>query len=143
AGSDQLITLASEGGRPGVELRATRASLTAEWRAEDGHASLPAVGWSEDAQSSTTTLHLPPGWELIHAGSVDRAPGTWVQRWTLLSFFALLLITAAVGRVLGWKAGALAFVGVGLTMHMGEAPRFIWLTLAVLLALHRALEGRR
>ncbi len=143
AGSDQLITLATEDGRPGVELRATQSALTAEWRVESGHASLPAVGWSEDAQSSTTTLNLPPGWELIHAGSVDRAPGTWVERWTLLGFFALLLITAAVGRVLGWQAGAVAFVGVGLALHIDEAPRWIWLTLAVFLAVHRALDGRR
>lgn len=143
AGSDQLITLGAEGGRPGVELRATQSSLTAEWRVESGPASLPAVGWSEDAQSSTTTLNLPPGWELIHAGGVDRAPGTWVERWTLLGFFALLLITAAVGRVLGWRAGAVAFLGVGLALHIDDAPRWIWLTLAVFLAVHRALEGRR
>lgn len=143
AGSDQLITLGAEGGRPGVELRATQSSLTAEWRVESGPMSLPAVGWSEDAQSSTTTLNLPPGWELIHASGVDRAPGTWVERWTLLSFFALLLITAAVGRVLGWRAGVVAFVGVGLAMHMDDAPRWIWLTLAVFLAVHRALDGRR
>ena len=142
-GSDQLITLASEGGRPGVELRATSASLTAEWRAESDPASLPAVGWSEDAQSSTTNLNLPPGWELIHASGVDRAPGTWVERWTLLGFFALLLITAAVGRVLGWRAGVVAFLGIGLAFHLDEAPRWIWLVLAVLLAIHRALDGRR
>jgi len=140
-GEDQLITV-GEAGRPGIELRATNASLTAEWRAETSPSSLPAVGWSEDAQSSTTTLNLPPGWELVHASGVDRAPGTWVDRWSLLGFFALLIISAAIGQVMGWRFGALALLGVGISFHSNGAPQWIWLVLAVLLALHRALAKR-
>lgn len=141
-GADQLITIGDDG-RPGIELRATSTSITAEWRHEGAPSDLPAVGWSEDAQSSYTSLNLPPGWELIHATGVDRAPGTWVSRWTLLGFFALLIIAAAIGRVMGLPWGLVAFVGVGLTFHQEEAPRWIWLGLAVLLALHRALAGKR
>jgi hypothetical protein len=140
-GEDQLITV-GEDGRPGIELRATDASLTAEWRAETSPSSLPAVGWSEDAQSSTTTLNLPPGWELVHASGVDRAPGTWVDRWSLLGFFALLIISAAIGQVMGWRFGALAVIGVGISFHSDGAPQWIWLVLALLLALHRALAKR-
>ncbi len=140
-GEDQLITVGEEG-RPGIELRATSASLTAEWRAETSASSLPAVGWSEDAQSSSTTLNLPPGWELVHASGVDRAPGTWMDRWSLLGFFALLIISAAVGQVMGWRFGALALLGVGLSFHSDGAPQWIWLLLALLLALHRVLARR-
>ena len=59
-------------------------------------------------------LNLPPGWELVHASGVDQAPGTLVDKWTLLSFFALLIISAAIGQVMGWRYGMLAFVAVGL-----------------------------
>ncbi|MCB9657673.1 MAG: hypothetical protein H6726_08510 [Sandaracinaceae bacterium] len=141
-GEDQLITEGADG-RPGVELRATRASITAEWRAEGRASSLPAVGWSEDAQGSSTRLNLPPGWELVHASGVDRAPGTLVDQWSLLSFFALLIITAAIAQVMGLRYGVLAFVTVGLSYHVDDAPRWVWLSLAVLLALHRALAARK
>ena len=141
-GADQLITLGPDG-RPGIEVRTLRTHVSAEWRHEGAPSELPAVGWSEDAQSSTATLNLPPGWQLLHASGVDHAPDTWVARWTLLGFFALLVIAAAMGRVMGWPWGLLALLGVGLTFHDEGAPQWIWLALAVLLALHRALAGRR
>lgn len=139
---DLLITVATEGGRPGVEVRSLSSALTGEWRIEGALSSLPAVGWSEDASSSSTNLNVPPGWELMHASGVDRAPGTWTDRWTLLGFFALLLISIAVGRVFGVPWGIVAFVGVGLAYHEDGAPRWLWFALAALLALHRALGAR-
>jgi hypothetical protein len=140
-GQDQLVT-AGEGGRPGVELRDTRRTFTAEWRMERSGDSFPAVNWSENASSSSTSLHVPPGWTLVHASGVDRAPGTWLDQWTLLAVFALLLISAAVGRVYGWPWAAAAFVGVGLAFHEADAPQWLWLVLAALAGLHRALGAR-
>ncbi|MFO0681256.1 MAG: hypothetical protein U0234_04355 [Sandaracinus sp.] len=142
AGQDQLITAATEGGRPGVELRDTHAEVTAEWRALQALSELPAVGWSEDAQHVSTTLELPPGWTLLHASGVDGAPLSWSDRWTLLGFFALLLVSVVVGRVYGPIWGVAAFVGLGLAYPDDEAPTWIWVVLAALLALHRALGAR-
>ena len=139
SGQDQLITQRTESGRPGVELRSTSQPFTAEWRMESHGATLPAVNWSENATSSTTTLHLPPGWELLHASGVDRAPGTWWERWSLLAFFGLILIVAAVGRVYGVQWGAVALVGLGLAFHEPGTPQWLWLILAALAALHAAL----
>ncbi len=141
-GQDQLITRAVEGGPPGVEVRDTRGSVDAEWRIDAPLSSFAAVAWSEDAQSVSTTLSVPPGWLLLHAGGVDRAPGSWSDLWTLLGFFALLLITVVVGRVYGPAWGAAAFVGVGLAYHEADAPQWIWVSLAVTLALHRVLGAR-
>lgn len=140
-GQDQLVT-AGEGGRPGVELRDTRRTFTAEWRMERSGDSFPAVNWSENASSSSTSLHVPPGWTLVHASGVDHAPGTWLDQWTLLAVFALLLISAAVGRVYGWPWAAAAFVGVGLAFHESDAPQWLWLVLAALAGLHQALGAR-
>jgi hypothetical protein len=141
-GQDQLVTVTGEGARPGVEIRGVGPTLSAEWRDERRPTTLPAVAWSENASSSSTTLHLPPGWLLLHAGSVDRAPGTWLDRWTLLALFALLLISAAVGRVYGAQWGVIALFGVGLAFHEDDAPQWLWLVLAGLAALHRALGTR-
>ncbi|MFO0711370.1 MAG: hypothetical protein U0353_16085 [Sandaracinus sp.] len=140
-GQDQLVTR-GEGDRPGVELRDTRRTFTAEWRMARQGETLPAVNWSENASSSSTTLHVPPGWTLVHASGVDHAPGTWLDHWTLLGVFALLLISAAVGRVFGWPWAAAAFVGVGLAFHEADAPQWIWLVLAAMAGLHRALGAR-
>jgi hypothetical protein len=139
---DQLITRRGSG-RPGIEVRDTTQPFTAEWRGEARPSTLPAVNWSENASSVYTTLHLPPGWTLVHASGVDRAPGTWLERWTLLGVFALLLIAAAIGRVYGLGWGAVAFVGVGLGFHEAEAPQWLWLVLATLAGLHAALRGKR
>jgi hypothetical protein len=141
-GQDQLVTEAAEGGRPGLELRDTRRTFTAEWRAEVSPSRLPAVNWSENASSLATTLHVPPGWTLLHAGGVDSAPGTWLDHWTLLGVFALLLIAAAVGRVFGVGWGIVALAGVGLAFHEDGAPQWLWLVLAALAGLHQALRKR-
>ncbi|GAB4210369.1 MAG: hypothetical protein OHK0013_30940 [Sandaracinaceae bacterium] len=141
-GQDQLVTRAVEGGRPGLELRDTRRTFTAEWRVESSPSRLPAVNWSENAASVVTTLNVPPGWTLVHASGVDRAPGTWLDRWTLLGVFALLLIAASVGRVFGAGWGVVALAGVGLAFHEEGAPQWLWLVLSALAGLHRALHKR-
>jgi hypothetical protein len=141
-GQDQLVTYVAEGGRPGLELRDTRRAFVAEWRSEVSPSRLPAVNWSENASSVATTLHVPPGWTLVHASGVDGAPGTWLDHWTLLGVFALLLVAAAVGRVYGVLWGLVALAGVGLAFHEEGAPQWIWLALAALAGLHRALRKR-
>lgn len=140
-GEDQLITIDDEG-RPGIELRDSERTLTAEWRLAREGRRLPAVNWSEGASSDEMTLHLPPGWQLLHAGGVDRADGAWIERWSLLDVFALLLIGLAFGRVFGWRFAPIALVGVGLSYFEADAPRWFFFVLAALLGLHRAIGAR-
>jgi hypothetical protein len=61
-------------------------------------------------------LHLPPGWRLLHASGVDEVADTWLQRWTLLDIFLVLVIAVAIGRLyrlgLGDAGGGDAGAGV-------------------------------
>lgn len=140
-GADQLITRGAE--HTGVELRSRTISATAEGRLLDATSSLPAVGWSEDAQRATATLHLPPGFALLHAEGADSASGTWLDRWQLLSLFSLILISVAVGYAFGAPLGAVAFVALGISFHESDAPIWLWLAIAVFALLARTLRDRR
>ncbi|MAE70942.1 MAG: hypothetical protein CME06_10795 [Gemmatimonadetes bacterium] len=142
-GSDQLITrLDREGeGVSGVELRSSSIDMVAESRYEGSAASLPAVGWSHDFRSVDATLNLPPGWRLIHARGVDQVENTWVNQWTLLDLFLMLILAAAVTRLWGFPSGALALITLALTLSEPEAPRWIWAYVLIAEALVRMLPA--
>ena len=67
---------------------------------------IPAVGWTTGVEQLQATLHVPPGWSLLGATGVDRLPGTWTSRWTLLGFFFVLIVTLAVHRLFGLRPAA-------------------------------------
>ncbi|MBU2551782.1 MAG: hypothetical protein KKB20_25450 [Proteobacteria bacterium] len=138
-GTDQLITGQGPEQAPGVELRRGRLDLTADSRFEAGTERVLAVGWDHDFQSVSGRLNLPPGWKLLSASGVDVPPGTWVQRWTLLDFFLILVITFAVIKLTSWPWGILALVAVGLSYHEPGSPRLVWLHLLAAMALLKVL----
>lgn len=125
-GRDQLITRAGEGSAAGVEVRAGLLDLQAQSRVELGAGRLPAVGWGHDLKSLSAQLQLPPGWRLLHASGADDASETWLQRWSLLDLFLVLMVALAVARMFGAGWGALAFFALGLALPEG-APRWSWL----------------
>ena len=135
---DQLITASPGGGKPGVELRQGRAQITADLRIPATSA-LPAVGWDFDPRTLSTTLHLPPGWRLLGATGVDRAPGTWLGSWTLFDFFLLLMVALAAGRLLGWLWAVVALLAMLACHGEADAPRWIWLHVLAAIALVRVL----
>ena len=128
-GVDSLITEQETKGRSGVELRKGHLRLSADSRLEGPVRSLPAVGWDHDFQSVSGVLQLPPGWRLLSAGGVDVIPGTWLEKWTLLDIFIVLIIALASARLWNWRVGVLALVGVGLSYHEPDSPRLVWLHL--------------
>ncbi len=140
-GTDQLITrLGGEReGVSGVEIRSRSIDVVAESRYHGSASSFPAVGWSHDFRSVDATLYLPPGWRLIHARGVDEVGSTWLNRWTLLDLFLMLVLAAAVTRLWGVPSGALALVTLALTLSEPEAPRWIWGYVLVTEALVRLL----
>jgi hypothetical protein len=85
------------------------------------------VGWAHDFQSVAATLTLPPGWRLLHASGADSAGPTWVKSWTLLDLFLALLVTIAVARLFGKRAGVLALVALVLSLQEHDAPAWVWL----------------
>lgn len=141
---DQVITLGPASGRPGVEVRDGTLELHADLTyPRDG--ALPAVGWDRDAQQLSGWLRLPPGWTLVAALGVDNGGGAWVEQWTLLDLFLLLIASLAIGKLYGPVWGAAAFGLLGLAWHEPFAPG-LWVCLLLFLpleALRRALaEGR-
>jgi hypothetical protein len=74
---------------------------------------------------------------------VDDVPGTWVQHWTLLDLFLVLVLALATARLFGWRIGALALVALVLTFPEAGAPRWTWVGVLVAAALLRVVpEGR-
>ena len=137
---DQFITRDADG-HDGVEIRSGRASINADSRIEGRLWRVPATSFLLDFQSVSTTLMIPPGWRLFHATGADKVTGTWIDRWSLLRLFLLLVTTLAAQRLFGWRLALLAFVGIGLSITESEAPAAVWLAVLLGEALARALRA--
>lgn len=131
-----LVTLGPEEGLTGVELRRTDVNLQALGRRETRGAA-PVSGWQTRFDSVVTELNLPPGHKLVSAGGADSAAGAWMERWQLLDFFLVLIITLATARLFGWQAGVIAFLALVLCWHENGAPHWLWLNLLAAVALVR------
>lgn len=142
-GQEQLITQREDSDKAGIELRNGRINIVADATFEKGISHVPATGWDHDFNDVKGTLNLPAGWTLINARGVDRIPGTWVGKWTLLDFFVLLIFTIALSRVYSKPLAVLAFVTLVLTFHEHQAPKYIWLVLLVGFTLLKHLPGGR
>ena len=102
-GRPQFITRLHDSERQGVEVRRGSINLNADSRYQGDIANLPAVGWEHDFRQVGATLHLPPGWELFSAAGIDNVPPTWLQRWTLLDLFLVLIAALAINHLWGWR----------------------------------------
>ncbi len=127
----------------GVELRQRSLNLSADIRVpgDDGRGvvRISAVDWDHDFHEVDGTLHLPPGWRLLHASGVDEVDETWVQGWSLLDIFLALVISIAIGRLFGAGWTLLSLVTLGLCFPEWMAPQVIFIFVLVGEALHRAL----
>ncbi|HET9158819.1 MAG TPA: hypothetical protein VFN91_19250 [Myxococcaceae bacterium] len=142
-GQDQPLTRLAAGAPPGVEVRQGTLAMTADGRVEHGGGRLPAVAWSHDFTRVAAVANLPPGWSLFGATGVDEVDGTWVQRWSLLDLFAVMVLALATWRLFGWRIGALALVALVLSFPEAGAPRWAWLLVLIAEGLRRVLpEGR-
>jgi hypothetical protein len=147
-GRDQLITRLDDSPLAGIEVPQGRIRLEADSRVVANTARLltsaiPAVGWDHDFQGLRGRLNLPPGWRLLHASGVDRASSTWLNRWTLLDLFAVLILALIFFRLWAARWGALALVGLALTWTEPGAPHWAWAAVLAGESLWRVLpEGR-
>jgi hypothetical protein len=130
AGRDLLVTHGAMPETSGIELRALQVELDTLAR----RASLAggaAAGWQQDFESMRMTLHLPPGWLLLHAGGADSAETAWIARWTLLDLFLLALAALLAYRLLGVGFGLLVLGYLLLGYHQPGAP--LWTLILLLL----------
>ncbi len=138
-GRDQFITHLGDPTHMGVEVRQGALDVTADSRLVGSVSDIPAVGWKHDFHQVTGTLHLPPGWRLLHASGVDEVPATWIHQWSLLEIFLALIVSIAIGRLHGWRWGAIALVMLALTLPEDGAPKWTWLVVLAAEALVRVL----
>lgn len=138
-GEPRFITRLGDSPRRGVEVRQGRLQLVADGRIEGNIRRVPASGWALDMRSLQTRLHLPPGWDLLAVAGADNLPATWLNRWTLMDLFLVLITALAGGRLWGWGWGLLMLSALTLTWQAPGAPRFVWLNLLAAIALLRLL----
>jgi hypothetical protein len=137
AGRDRFIT--ARGRLAGVELGRGGVSARANSRYTGAVSRLPAVGWDHDVQWLSATLNVPPGWRVLHVFGADQASGTWLERWSLLDLFWVLVLTLVIIRLFGWKLGLLALGALLLTFTEPGAPRWLWFVVLGLEASRRKL----
>ncbi len=144
AGSPRLITKLTPSGKTGIEVRKGKLSLAAESRIEtavqNGKLTIPAVGWDHTVQNLSGFLNLPPGWKLLSATGVDTV-STWLNNWSLLDIFLVLIIALATGRILGWAWGMAALATLTLCFHQNGSPTYIWLPLLATLGLQKIIQS--
>jgi hypothetical protein len=138
-GQPQLITTQDDTGKRGIEVRHGGLHLVADSRWDENVRRLPAVGWDHDFHRLSTTLNLPPGWTLFSTKGIDNVRDTWLQQWTLLDLFLVLISALAVGRLWDRRWGMVALATFTITWHESGAPHLIWLHILAAVALLRVL----
>jgi hypothetical protein len=140
---DNLLVTRDGAELTGIEVREAEPDLHVVGRVPATGAGLAATGYTQRFESVSAVLHLPPAHRLLWARGADTAPGAWVNLWTLLDLFLLLLIAVGTGRLLGPKVGAVAFLALLLTYHESGAPVWPWVNLLAAIGLAKYLpEGR-
>ena len=142
-GANQVITRNPSAKQAGIEISQGPIKVEADSRSEGGPKKFPAVGWNQDFQSVSGRLNLPPGWRLFHATGVDQASTTWVNRWTLLDLFIVLLVAMAFLRLWGPRWGGVALATLILTYTESGAPAWGWVAVLTGEALRRAVPPGR
>jgi hypothetical protein len=129
--ADQVITRSPDGASTGIEVRRGALAMQADSVYPRG-GPLPAVGWNRDASRLSIELQLPPGFSLFATSGVDVSSGAWVDRWTLLDFFLLLILALSIWKLVGTAAAALALLTLTLSWHEEHALVLVWLLLGLL-----------
>jgi hypothetical protein len=142
-GQPLLVTKGVENGLTGIELRDPAVQLETTSRLDIGGGAIPVTGWSESFESVSTTVHLPPGRELLAAIGADSSPNAWIDRWSLLDVFLLLITTLLAHRLHGhrWALATAAFLILG--YHESTGPLWLLLLTFGLSLVHRALPDGR
>lgn len=141
-GQPQYITRLKDESSDGIELRQGNVNLIADSRIARLDGALSASGWQTHFNQVSATLNLPMGYQLFKLSGAH-APGSWLNQWTLLDLFLVLITAIACYRLWGLHWGIIALLTLTLTWHEIDAPQLIWLNLIMTIALIKALgQGR-
>ncbi|MDH3400578.1 MAG: hypothetical protein OEM03_06370 [Chromatiales bacterium] len=140
---DLLVTLGEDQATRGVEVRNARLELSAVSRFEGSARDMPVTGWAQPFERVTTELQLPPGYHLLAVPGAEMTQGAWVNQWTLMDFFLVLLVGVALFRLMGKGAGLLAILVLVLLHQWAPAISWAVLNLVIGIAIFGAApEGR-
>ncbi|MCW8935349.1 MAG: hypothetical protein OQK98_11550 [Gammaproteobacteria bacterium] len=137
-GKPQFITQ-DDNKHQGVEVRHGNLDLSADSRIENATRTFKAAGWDMDFNKVSATLYLPAGWQLLSlTGATTHA---WIDRWTLLDLFMVLITAIVIYKIWGLPWGLLSLVTLVLVWHESMSPQYIWINLAVAVVLIRSLPA--
>ncbi|MFT6679835.1 MAG: hypothetical protein ACJAQ8_000128 [Haliea salexigens] len=139
--SGHPVLVTQHAGGEGVEIRSPDIALKAVTRVASP-TQFSATGWKSRADTFNATLHIPPGWRVLHAAGVEDIRGTWLSDWDLWDIFLLLVLVAATRKLLGFKAAALAIAALLTAYHEPGMPTALLATLLLLLPLAAIARGR-
>ncbi len=142
-GEPRLITRLAGSNAHGVEIRPGPLDLLADARIDTDAAAMPVSGWNRDLVDVSTAVNLPPGWRLAAVTGADRVSGAWLDRWTTLDMFMVLVLSVAAFRLWGAWAGLVALAALALTWHSPGAPQYAWVPLALTSALVGVVKPSR
>ena len=138
-GDPVLIT--RDKGLQGIEIRSPRIQLDTVSRT-DVNTGFSVSGWDADIDQYSATLHLPPGWRVLHASGVDQVWGTWLSKWDLWDVFLLLIIISVTRKLMGNRIAALSAVTFLIALHEPGTPLGIIPLLLILIALLPLVSGK-
>lgn len=139
-GKAQLITHLENSKNTGMELRNHDITITGIGQITR-NLTLPVSGWSEDFNSVTTQLYLPPGWSLLTATGTSNEWNSWISEWSLWDIFLVLIIAVAIARTIKPVYGLLAAITLIVIYQREGAPVFIWLNLIAAITLCAFVSG--
>ncbi len=137
----QLVTHLAGSKNAGIEIRTHYVNLLGVSHLPR-NLTVPVSGWSEEFNSVSTNLYLPPGWSLFTATGTSSENGSWISKWTLWDMFLVLIIAVAIGRTTKLMYGALAAVTLLIIYQRTGAPVYIWLNLVATIALLSFVGGK-
>lgn len=138
---DDPVLITQDKSFEGIEVRSPTIELEAVTRTEST-SGFSASGWDARADQYNATLHLPPGWRVIHASGVDGVWGTWLSQWDLWDVFLVLIIISVTRKLIGNSAAALAGSAFLIALHEPGTPLLIIPFLLVVIALLPVLSGK-
>lgn len=139
----QPVMITSLRDKAGVEMPAGAMNVLALSRFDRDKGRLPSTGWNQDFQDVQATLHLPPGWKLIHAEGPDGVGGSWINDWSLWDVFLLCILTLGVLRLAGMAPALVALAAFVLLSQETGMGGLLWLNLLAALGLWKVLPAGR
>lgn len=141
-GRDRMVADSAEG-RFGVEVQKGAVDLDSVSRMGAASMGVPLpVGWNLAFDHTSLAVHLPVGWGIFAvAGAAVESGRVFLEAWSLLDFFLILVVAVAAFKLWGSLWGLLFVPGLVLVWHEPYTPALLWPAALVTTALMRLAGG--